>query len=508
MPGRRPRAGTILTCFVAGAMLLAGGGNQGLADAPFDPEAAILTTFAQINAIPRCSKDEGRISAWLVAWARRRGLAASRDVHDNVLITVAATPGWEERPGVVLQAHMDMVCVKTEASTHDFTRDAIPLIRDGDWVRASDTSLGADAGIGMALALTVAEKAGQPRPRLEILFTTDEEQHMTGAAGLSPALLTGQRYINLDSDDDAVVTLGAAGGLHTELHLPLMMTPRPAGTEIFTLTVSGLRGGHSGLDIGKNRANANVLAARALVASVPFRLMAFSGGSAGNAIAARAEVTVALTVPEADALRTHLSAFVAETRAAFPDEPGLAITLTPATKALASAASAPDSAAAMKLIASIPQGVTAWSQAFPGLPGTSNNIGVVQSSDDGLTITTFQRSFQSDALVALAGQIVATAHAVGASSLQSGAFPAWPPNPNSTLAKAVAVASARLFGTTMKSDVVHAGLECGHIASKYPSMDIVSLGPTVENPHTPHERLKLPSVVKTWTLLLEVLQSP
>ena len=280
---------------LAGMILLAGSSSEVVAGADVDAEAAILSTFEEINKIPRCSKDEGRISAWLVDWARARGIAVSSDSYRNVLMKVPETPGWEARPGVILQAHMDMVCVKTETSQHDFTKDPIPMIRDGEWVRAKDTSLGADDGVGIAIALTLAEKATGPHPQLELLFTTDEEQDMTGVAGLSPDLLTGKRYINLDSENDSTVTLGAAGGLHTDVRLPLTMTPLSAGMEVFKLKVSDLLGGHSGLDINKNWANANVLIARLLTGSAPFRLVAFAGGSAGNAIATSAEATIALT---------------------------------------------------------------------------------------------------------------------------------------------------------------------------------------------------------------------
>jgi dipeptidase D len=499
---------TLLRQVIAGMILLAGSSGASFAGADVNLEAAILSTFEEINKIPRCSKDEGRISAWLVDWARARELAVSSDAHRNVLITVPATPGWEARPGVILQAHMDMVCVKTEISQHDFTKDPIPLIRDGEWVRAKDTSLGADDGIGIAMALTLAEKATRSHPKLELLFTTDEEQEMTGAAALSPDLLTGKRYINLDSENDSTVTLGAAGGLHTDIRLPLAMSPLPTDMDIFRLKVSGLLGGHSGLDIDKNRANANVLLARLLTGSAPFRLAAFSGGSAGNAIATSAESMIAVARGDAQALQKRLADYQAEARAAFPEEAELSITLTSVTNTGQPAAMPHDSATAMKLISSIPQGVTAWSKEFAGLPETSNNIGIVRSSEGALDIATFQRSFHSTNMEAIAGQIVAIAQAAGATTDERGAFPSWPPDSSTGLYKGVVDAYSRLFGSTIKTEVLHAGLECGHIAAKYPSLEIVSIGPTLENVHTTNERLKVASLVKMWDLVQEVLQAP
>jgi dipeptidase D len=497
---------TLATALLAGSALLACGSDDEFTDA--DAEQAMLATFEEINRVPRCSKDETRISAWLVDWARARGFTVTTDAQDNVLITVPATAGWETRPGVVLQAHMDMVCLKTETSTHDFTKDPIPVIRDGDWVHAKDTTLGADDGIGIAIALTIAEKATKPHPKLEILITTDEEKDMTGAAGVSATALTGKRYINLDSEDDTVVTLGAAGGVHTDVESPMALPALSPDQQVFVLKVSGLLGGHSGMDIDKNRANANVLVAQLLAESVPFRLVGMSGGSADNAITTSAEATLAVAADDVEGLQKRVTDFTASARVQYPEETGMAITLAPAANVLQLAASLADSATAMTLITAIPQGVTEWSTEFADLPETSNNIGIVNTTGSAIQIATFQRSFHEDNLHAIAGQIAATSQDAGASSSQRGEFPAWPPNSNSGLYRAVIDAYSKLFGSEMTTSVIHAGLECGYIAEKYPPMEIVSIGPTLENVHTTNERLKVASLRKMWNLVQEVLQAP
>lgn len=471
-------------------------------------EQAILSTFEQINMVPRCSKDETRISAWLADWARRRTLQVHTDALDNVLITVPATPGWENRSAVVLQAHMDMVCIREEGSAHDFTRDPIPLIRDGDWIHARGTTLGADNGIGVALALTLAEKADTPHPKLELLFTADEEKDMSGAAGLKPDLFTGRRLINLDSENDSVVTLGAAGGIHTDIMLPLDMQVVPPGWEMASVEVSGLLGGHSGMEIGKNRPNATVLLAQLLAAAGEFRLVEITGGSADNAIATSAEATLALPSSVLPEWELHAASFEKHLRAQYPAETGVKIVLVPAAEAASAATSVTASAAAVRLIADLPQGVVAWSRTFEGLPETSSNVGIVRSSATALTISSYQRSSDEARLKALASEIAGLAQQAGASSSQRGGFPAWPPHSQTALYKAVLSAHAQVTGEQMSSEVTHAGLECGYFAAKYPDMEIVSIGPNIEGVHTTGERLNVPSITKVWKILQLVLQAP
>lgn len=387
------------------------------------------------------------------------------DAMKNVVISVPASPGWETRPGVVLQAHMDMVCVQTETSTHDFTQDSIFVIREGDWVHAKDTTLGA-------------------------------------------TVLKGQRMISLDSEDARVVTPGAAGGIHTDVSLPLPMMPLTPDQQAFVLKVSGLIGGHSGVDIDRNRANANVLVVQLLTGTVPFQLVGMNGGAVDNAITTSSQATLAVVSGDVAALQKRVTDFAASAKAPYPDETGMTITLTAMTNTLQLAASAGDSAKALALIDAIPQGVTAWSTEFAGLPETSNNIGIVTANGSQIDIATFQRSFHADNLHAIADQIAATARSAGATSSQRGEFSAWPPNSRSALYKAMNDAYSRLVGSTLATSVIHAGLECGYFAEKYPAMEIVSIGPTLENVHTTNERLEVASLRRLWNLVQDVLQAP
>ncbi len=465
-----------------------------------------LAIFEQISAIPRCSKNEARISAWLVAWAEERGLPVKSDGYLNVLISVPATEGFEDLPPVVLQAHMDMVCQKTEDSDHDFSKDPIHLIWDGDWLRADRTTLGADNGIGIAIALSLALDPGLQRPALELLFTTDEEQDMSGAANLSPDWLTGTKYINIDWETEGSIALGATGGVVMVTTFPLSLSDVEKSSKLFSLHIDGLTGGHSGLDISKNRANANVLIAQALSVPIPFRLLSFSGGSAQNAITTSSEIIFALSPDQVDGFQTRLSEFEATTREQYPDETGLRIAFTETNGTDRRAATEDESARLIQFMMNIPQGVYEWSQQFPGLPETSNNTGIVKTEDQAVLITTYHRSFDPVKMQDVTLIITTEAVASGGTSKIQTSFPAWKPVPDSELCITAMVTYEDLFHTPLELVVVHAGLECGYIAEKYPGMEIISAGPTIVDVHTPRERLFIPSVEKVTFFLQTLLE--
>ncbi len=470
----------------------------------------ILDIFENISQVPRCSKNEERISAWLVQWAKERNLAVKSDAANNVLISVPASPGLEDSPAVALQAHMDMVCQKTADAGHDFSTDPIHLVRDGDWLHAKDTTLGADDGIGMAIALFLAEARGLRRPAMELLFTTDEEVDMSGAERLSTDALSAKRFINIDSEVEGEVTLGAAGGVKMELSLPLTFLPLEPAQDVYSLRVDGLLGGHSGVEIHKNRANANVLIARALDKAVPFRLISFAGGSADNAITTASELVLALAPVHENALKAKIAAFEQQARAEYPEETGLSLSLKPVHQmpgqAFSQALSQEDSSKALDLVLAIPQGVIEWSDQFPGLPEISNNIGIVQTRESTLDLVVFHRSFNPDKLEKLAQGIEQASASAGAAASRRSAFPAWPPDSDSELYQKAMAAYELTFGSELKTVVLHAGLECGFIAEKYPEMEIISIGPTLEFVHTPKERLYMPSVERIALFLRALLQ--
>ena len=495
----------LLTALCLAAQAADGADSQAALNS--ESTASILSIFSDISQVPRCSKSEARISAWLVDWARQRKLAVSADEHKNVLITVPASAGYESHPTVVLQAHMDMVCQKTADSRHDFSKDPIVLVRDGDWLKARDTTLGADNGIGIAIALALVQDGASPHPKLEVLITTDEEIDMTGAGGVSRTLLSGKKFINLDSETEGFVTLGAAGGMKSEVILPMARAALPPDQLVYSLQISGLLGGHSGIDIHKGRANANTLMAQALAPSLQLRLIDFNGGSADNAITRAAQARFALPKAQLDLLTAGLVAFEKATRAQYPVETGLEIKLAPAELGGAAAFTPEDSAKAMALVATLPQGVQEWSTEFKGLPETSNNLGMVKIENDKLIVSTFQRSFSPVKLAAVTAGIDARAASLGAINKPRSAFPTWPPNANSELFKKTLDAYQRQFKTAMKWEVLHAGLECGYIAEKFSGMEIISIGPTVQDVHTTKERLYVPSLGKLAQLLKDVLKT-
>jgi dipeptidase D len=331
---------------------------------------------------------------------------------------------------------------------------------------------------------------------------------MTGAAGLSDTLLTGGKYVNIDSETEGVITIGAAGGIKIDLSRPLAFSPLPADQTVFSLEIAGLLGGHSGVDINKGRANANYLAAQALAGVVPLRLIDFVGGSADNVITQSSEIRFAVSPSDVGTLQTRVAQFEQEARTQYPTETGMTVTLTGLSNTAQPAASAADSANAVSLIASLPQGVYEWSTDLPGQAETSDNIGIVKTESGSLDATTFARSFDPAKLESIASLIETTAATYGASSVRRSAFPAWPPNTDSTLYNTFLSSYQYLFGVPMTSEVVHAGLECGYIAEKYPGMQIVSIGPTLQDVHSTRERLYVPSLEKVVELLAEVMKRP
>lgn len=466
----------------------------------------VLAIFEQISQVPRCSKHEERISAWLVSWAKQRGFPVKTDDRKNVVIAVPATTGYENHPVVTLQAHMDMVCQKTADSTHDFTKDPIVPIRDGDWLRTKDTTLGADDGIGIALALALAEDSRLARPPLELLFTTDEEVDMSGAAALSGDFLNGRKFVNIDWETEGSMALGSAGGVKNDISLPLAFAPLAKDQPAFSLRISGLLGGHSGLEINKNRANANVLIAKALAGNMPFRMISFSGGTAANAITQMAEMIFALAPDQVEPFKARLAIMEQETRKQYPNEQELVITLKPLETRPDQAALESDSAKAVKLILDIPYGVFALSKEFADIPETSNNIGMIKTENNTLYVTTYQRSSKVDQLEKITTVIETAAATAGATSVRRGFSPPWPPNPGSDLYKKALAIYESLFKTPMRTEVIHAGLECGYIAEKYPGIEIISIGPTLENVHTSRERLLVPSLDRVWRLMTQLLR--
>ncbi len=474
----------------------------------------VLELFTELNTIPRCSKNEERVASWLLEWAENRGFATRRDTVGNVLISVPGAGSGADQPPVVIQGHMDMVCEKSSESSHSFQTDAIPVITDGDWIHAQDTTLGADNGIAVALALAAAE-SDLSRPPLEILITVDEETGLTGAQGVQPEWLSGRQLLNIDSEDEGVFTVGCAGGQNTFLTLPVAFQDAGRERVARVVVVSGLKGGHSGVEIHLQRANANVLLTRFLQAiqvarvadgSPAFRLASFSGGSAHNAIPRDARAVLTLADAEVPWLAEFVTQFQRTLQSEYAGvEPNLKLSLQelPTPDSVMSDESA---TRLLDLLAALPDGVERMSSSVEGLVETSTNLATV-TMKDGVEIGTSQRSSFSSRLAEIAGRIEAAGRLAGAGIRVTSRYQAWEPDMESSLLERCRQVYTEQFSTEPVVEVIHAGLECGVIGAKYPGMEMISFGPTIRGAHSPEERLQLSSLQRIWTFLTGLLAS-
>lgn len=472
----------------------------------------IIDLFEAISAIPRCSKNESQVATWLMDWAREHGYAYRSDAAGNLVIRVPASAGMQDRPTVILQGHMDMVCEKTPASTHDFERDPIRVVRDGDWIHAEGTTLGADNGIALAMAMALTGDKSVCHPPLELLFTVDEESGLIGAHKLDASLIEGRILINIDSEDEGVFTIGCAGGEETLVRLLLAYDDLPAGFDAGRIVVGGLRGGHSGVDIHKSRANANRLLGRLLLCLQELegvRLVSFSGGSAHNAIPR--DATAFLTFPPAQAsavratVKTCEQVFLEEHA---DTEPNLLVRCDAPEEALAGRVLSIASAVqAVRLLNALPHGVHGMSTRVDGLVETSCNLAIVRVKKDALEIVSSQRSSCMSRLDEMTSRVVAVASLAGASATRMNHHPAWAPDMAASLLRRCSEVYSEMYDKTPVVEVIHAGLECGLIGDKVPGMEMISIGPNLRHPHSPDEKLNVPSVGRVYQFLAALLAS-
>ncbi len=473
----------------------------------------ILDNFEQINRIPRCSKNEQQIAAWLKTWAQNQGFDTQMDGAGNMVVRVPPSKGFESAPTIVLQGHMDMVCEKRPDVVHDFSKDPIRHIVSGEWLSADGTSLGADNGIALALVMALAADQGVDHPKLELLFTVDEETGLIGANELDSTLLTGRILINIDSEDEGVFTVGCAGGINTEIELPISLAKLEDGIQQARLSVSGLRGGHSGIDINTGRASANKLLARILsmaLDQMPLRLVSFDGGTTHNAIARDAQANVALAEGQFEALGKVVSDLEKVVQQEFATvESGLEFNLTPIAQPAsgAMAATETDTRRIADLLSALPHGVVHMSMDAEAMVDTSSNLAVVNLSEKGLYVLSSQRSAFTSRVWEIARQVAAVARLSGGASKTGSFYPSWQPDMESDLLKRCRETYARLFGADPVVEIIHAGLECAVIGDKFPEMEMISVGPTMKNPHSPDERLYIPSLSKLWQFLVALLAS-
>lgn len=466
----------------------------------------VWNIFDQITKVPRPSKKEEKIRQWLVDFAKQHNIECHLDATGNVLMRKPATPGYEDHQTIVMQGHIDMVCEKNSNVDHDFENDPIETIIDGDWVKANGTTLGADNGVGVALSLACLIDDSFQHGPLEALFTYDEETGLTGANAIEEGFMTGKVLINLDSETEGQIFIGCAGGMDTVglFHY----TPAPAPKDLYyaKVKVSGLLGGHSGGDIHLQHANANKVLARFLTTQPDAVLAAIHGGNLRNAIAREAEAVIGIPYSSKDNVVAELNQFAAIIEGEVGDiEKGMKLTIetvdTPETVIEKEVADR-----LIKALIVCPHGVQGMSRSMPGLVETSTNMASVKMIEPGvIKVETSQRSSVESEKRAIAQAVATTFSLAGAEVKQGSGYPGWKPNTNSPIMKVCADTYRDLYGKEPEILAIHAGLETGLFLTKYPYLDMVSIGPTMEGVHSPDERLYIPSVGTFYAYLKEVL---
>lgn len=465
--------------------------------------------FDEICQIPRPSKKEGKIIAYLKAFGENHHLETSIDHTGNVLIKKQASAGKENLKTVVLQCHMDMVCEKNSNIQHDFLKDPIQNEIDGEWMKAKGTTLGADDGIGIAACLAVLADDSIEHGPLQCLFTVDEETQLTGAIALEKGFMTGDVLINLDSEDEGQLFIGCAGGIDSIGELTYTEIKVPQDYYFFKIHISGLIGGHSGDDINKNRACANKILNRFLykeTEKIDLYLCNIDGGNLHNAIAREAYAICAVPQDDKHIVRADLNLFIADIEDEYNvTEPNLKITLE-STDKQTTAIDKDTANRLLMMLYAIPHGVFAMSQDIAGLVETSTNLASVKIKEDRrIVVATSQRSSIMSARENIANMVRITMKLAGAKVSHKDGYPGWKPNTHSEILSITADSYKRLFETEPVVRSIHAGLECGLFLEKYPNLDMISFGPTLTGVHSPDERLNIPSVDKFWKLLLDVL---
>ena len=469
---------------------------------------AVWKHFGALAAIPRPSTKEAAARSYVLGVAARCGLEATHDNVGNTVIRKPAHAGREGAPMALLQGHLDMVCEKNEGTAHNFDTDPIKVVRHDDWLKADGTTLGADNGVGVAAALAVMESKDIPHGPLEFVFTIDEESGLTGAAEFPGGLLKSKYFLNLDNEETGTLCIGCSGGIKTTARRKVTLRPASAGAG-WRIKVSGLKGGHSGVDIHQGRGNAlRVLGGvlQSALSRLPIEIAEINGGSAQNAIPREA---VAIVVMD-EAREKELASLVAEAEAEGKADlggfdPGLKITVEKVLRP-EKVFDVADARNTIALLVTVPHGVLAMSPDVPGLTQNSTNLAIVSTKGDAVEIVTSQRSAIESSMQAAARMVATVFRLAGFEVEHSGRYPGWKPEPNSEIVRKLQAVHEELFGEPAKLIAMHAGLECGVIGEKYPGMQMVSFGPTIVDPHSPNERVQISTVESFWKYLKAVLE--
>jgi dipeptidase D len=467
--------------------------------------------FANICAIPHPSKHEEKILEWLKNWATEHQIEYVQDETGNIIFRKPATPGYENRMPVVLQGHIDMVPQANSDSNHNFVTDSIqPRICEDGWVRANGTTLGADNGMGCAAAMAILLDKTIEHGPIEVLITVDEETGMTGAFGLKPGFIKADILINLDSEDEGELYVGCAGGMDANFEMDYNIKQTPSGTTGYEISVTGLKGGHSGMDIVLGRANANKVLMRLLkkaLTNMEIHIAEINGGSLRNAIPREAFAILAVPAnktTEFEQLINKLSVVIAKEFAA--TEPNLKIALNK-VETPKEVMGTKCQQKAVNLVLAIPNGMMRMSDSMPGLVETSTNLAIVKTEKGTLTIANLLRSSVESAKEAVADKMRAIAELAEARIELTGGYPGWKPNLESPILKTMIKVYENKYGKIPEIKAIHAGLECGLFSLAYPHWDMISCGPTIRHPHSPDERVNIESVGKFWDFLIETLKN-
>lgn len=475
----------------------------------FEP-AAVWKYFYEICQIPRLSKNEGKIRQYLLDFASAHELEARTDKAGNVLIIKAASPGYEKRKSVVLQSHMDMVGEKDAKTEHNWKTDPIQPYTDGKWVRAKDTTLGADDGIGIAASLALLSDNEMKTGRLECLFTVDEETGMTGAIELEKGFFSSRILINLDSEDEGELFIGCAGGIDTVAELSYREEKADPDQDALHISLTGLQGGHSGDEIHKGFANSVKLMTgllQRLSSEYGIRISRFTGGNLRNAIPRESFADITCEKKHSDKIRESVMSYLQDMRSRYKaKEPGMDISLGKAGP-FSSIIDLSTQKSLLRALDECPHGVIAWSKDMEGLVETSTNLASVKFVDGHIKIVTSQRSSVDSAKDKIANRIKKIFSDNNAVVYHSDGYPGWEPDTDSDILKISSSSYRRLFGTEPVIRAIHAGLECGLILEKYPGLDMISFGPTILGAHTPQERLDIKTTKKFWDLLVDVINN-
>ena len=470
---------------------------------------AVWNKFADLNAVPRPSKKEERVIQFILDFGKSLNLETFKDKVGNVIIRKPATAGMENRKRVTLQSHLDMVHQKNNDTIFDFEKQGIIMHVEGDWVKAEGTTLGADNGMGVAAIMAVLESTDLPHPPLEALFTVDEETGMTGAMGLEGGVLKGEILLNLDTEEDDEIDIGCAGGIDVTAQRNYSEKEVPRAVNAFAISVKGLKGGHSGMDIHKGLGNSNKVMNRLLYhAATEFqiRIAEIDGGSLRNAIPRESTARIVVYNAQTKAFEAMFDSMVSMIKRELSvTEPDLTISLT-AAKTPKKVLGLGTQEKLLKALYAAHNGVYGMSASIPDLVETSNNVAKVVVKNGMIKVSCLTRSSVNSAKMDLAHALKATFELAGCNVTFEGDYPGWNPNPNSKILNVLKEKYKELFKEEPRVVACHAGLECGILGKNYPNMDMISFGPTIKGAHSPDERVQISSVQKFWSFLTEILK--